>query len=319
MSAIIPSCQPYFYGAITHDPKVDAEVLRKAMKGIGTDESALIKVIANRCWEEKRAIIAEFHSKFGKDLIKEIKSEVSGNFETALVALLTEPANYDYDCLLDAMKGLGTNENTLIEILVTRGNAQTAKLTELFHTRQSKSLEAWIKSETSGDFKKVCEYLLEHRDETGVVDPALAVADAKTLYGAGEGKIGTDEKTFISILTKRNFLQLRETDRVYDATQKHSLKHAIETEFSGNVKVALLAIIAFAKNPYEYFASLLHDAMEGAGTNDKKLIRVIVSQQHYIEPIKVAYAHKYHKSLKDAISSETSGDYKKLLLDLINA
>eukprot|EP01133_Synstelium_polycarpum_P016145 gene16145-19212_t len=266
------------------------------MKGIGTDESALIKVIANRCWEEKKAIIHEFNAKFGKDLIKEIKSEVSGNLENALIALMTEPAVFDYDCLLEAMKGAGTNESTLIEILVTRSNSQIAKISHLFEHRQSKSLEKWVTSETSGDFKKLCEYLLDPRDESQMVDPNLAKADADQLYHAGE-----------------------EVDRIYGSTRKHTLSKAIDSEFSGNIKKALLAIVDYSRNPYEYFATLLHESMAGVGTNDKKLIRVLVTQAHLIEPIKTAYAHKFGRSLKHDIEKDCSGDYKKLLIDLINA
>eukprot|EP01132_Coremiostelium_polycephalum_P004763 gene4763-5942_t len=299
--------QPYFYGTITHNPIEDAEKLRKAMKGIGTDESALIKVLANRCWEEKNAIIYEFQRLYKHDLIKDIKSETSGNFQSALVALLTEPCAYDVEQLYEAMKGAGTNENTLIEILVTRSNAQKAKISQLYHIRHGKHLSDAISSETSSHFKNMLIQLLAPRDETTFVDPVLVQQDVDRLYKAGEGKLGTDEKVFIEILTKRNYYHLREVARSYEHSHKrHSLQKAIESEFSGDIKNGLLAICNYSVDPYGYFAFLLHDSMAGAGTKNNKLIRTLITQAHIIEGIKTAYSHKYGKTLHAAISSSSS-------------
>src|SRR4051794_39344219 len=44
----------------------------------------------------------------------DIKSETSGNFENALVALVTDPVEYDCEVLRSAMKGAGTNEKLIV-------------------------------------------------------------------------------------------------------------------------------------------------------------------------------------------------------------
>ena len=43
-----------------------------------------------------------------------------------------------------------------------------------------------------------------------VVDLNQAREDAKALYKAGEGKLGTDESTFLRIFATRNYYQLRQ-------------------------------------------------------------------------------------------------------------
>lgn len=46
-----------------------------------------------------------------------LKSDLSGNFEKTALALLDRPSEYDARQLQMAMKGLGTNEAVLIEVL----------------------------------------------------------------------------------------------------------------------------------------------------------------------------------------------------------
>ena len=48
------------------DPKSDAEILRKAMKGFGTDEKAIIKVLANRSNYQRQEIEKAFKTMYGK-------------------------------------------------------------------------------------------------------------------------------------------------------------------------------------------------------------------------------------------------------------
>ena len=57
-----------------------------------------------------------------------MKSEISGDFEHAIISLMQSPAEYDASELYWAMEGAGTNEAALIEIMATRSNAEIAAI-----------------------------------------------------------------------------------------------------------------------------------------------------------------------------------------------
>lgn len=48
------------------DPSSDASVLRKAMKGFGTDEAAIIGVLAHRTSDERQQILLKYQQAYGR-------------------------------------------------------------------------------------------------------------------------------------------------------------------------------------------------------------------------------------------------------------
>ena len=71
-----------------------------------------------------------------QDLIKELKSELSGNLEECILALFEPKALYDAKSLRRAMRGAGTDEGCLIEILCTRTNAEIQAIKEAYKSRK---------------------------------------------------------------------------------------------------------------------------------------------------------------------------------------
>jgi len=301
------------------DAEKDSEALRKAMKGLGTDEKVVIDIIGARTGAQLRELATKYKSIFGRDLVDDLKSELSGNFKQACIDRFLTPAQFDATCLKNAIAGAGTDEDCLLEIFITRSNEELKQIKEAYHTLFKKELEKDVKGDTSGDFMRLCVSLLTgNRDQSNNTDPAAAAKEAGDLYKAGEGKIGTDEEKFNQIFCARNFAQLNLIFNEYSKISKKDIEKAVDSEMSGYLRVGMLGIIKTARNKPAYFAELLHASMKGAGTNDKALIRLILSRCEIdMVEIKKEFQTKYGKSLKSWVEGDTSGDYKKFLLKLI--
>ena len=70
-----------------------------------------------------------------QDLIRELKSELSGNIEGLILALMEPSSLYGAKCLRRAMRGAGTDERALIEILCTRTNNEIHEIKESYKER----------------------------------------------------------------------------------------------------------------------------------------------------------------------------------------
>lgn len=302
------------------NPQDDAQALRKAMKGFGTDEAAIIAVLAKRTSDQRQAILTTYKQMFGRDLVKDLKSELSGKFEDVIVGLMTPLYEFLASELKAAMKGAGTDEDCLIEILCTRTNAEISTIKQIYKQKYGKDLEKAVVSETSGDFQRILVSMLTCSRQEGVpVDANKAAEDAQQLYQAGVAKWGTDESTFNAILASQSYDQLRQVFREYVRFANHDIMEAIKKEMSGNFRQALLTIVKSVYNTELYFAEKLHDAMKGAGTDDKTLIRIVVSRcETDLAIVKQEYQRAYGKSLEDAIKGDTSGDYRKVLMALVS-
>ena len=296
----------------------DAETLRNAMKGFGTDENTLIKVVGNRTNRQRQIIKEQYKAAFGRDLISDLKSELHGKMEDAFVALFTDPIEFDADSLRDALHGAGTDEDTLIEIIASRNNQQLFAIKQCYNTKYKRDLEADIKSDVHGTLQNLLVSLLQgKRSMNPNPDQGRCAAIAKEIFDAGEAKLGTDESAFNKYFVSLSPVELICVAQHYHKLTGHTILEAIEKEFHGDSKKAFKTIVYATLSPSEYFATRVNKAIKNFGTKDHLLMRVLITRDEIDMPtIKQYYKQLYGKDMIEEIKSDIHGEYQKLMIEL---
>ena len=295
------------------------EILRRACEGAGTNEDDICKVIASTNNTERALIRKLYNQKYNEDLVTRLQSELSGDFKEAAVGSFMTPTEYDAYCLNGAMKGLGTREGVLNEIIGSRTPQELQAIKQVYAANYGEMLDKAVESETSGSYQKLLLALLQGQRRFGVQpDMAGCQQDAAALYQAGEGKWGTDEATFTRIFSTRSPDELALINQYYKQNTGKGLLGAIDAEFSGDEKDLLNTVVRANVYPHGFYAKNIYDSVKGAGTNDSKLIRNVCARHAVDLPyIKQAYQTDYGSDMLTDIQSDTSGHYRQILSALV--
>ena len=301
----------------------DVETLKKSLKIGGAekvDENAIIKLLANRNNIMRQQLRNYYNQKYNRDLVSDLKAELDGKFETAIVALLDDPFIYDAKSLHKAMKGVGTDTDACIEIICTRPNWYLKNIMTAYTNLTGGDLIKDLKSEVKlmgNTGILLCDLLQCQRSENPTPNKETIEKYADDLIKGGIQKLGTDEKLFMDILTKTSTPELQLLIDTYQKKAGESLLVSIDKEFSGDVKKTLKTIIYANTTPSEYFATRVNEAITSAGQKDELLMRILITRDEVDMPkIKECYKRLYGKDMVESVKEATLGDYKNLLVEL---
>jgi len=217
------------------------------------------------------------------------------------------------DLLRYATKGAGTAERYLVLVLAPASNQEIADIQRV----DPKAVDMVLGDVHFGNFAKMVRNLITGtREESPLVDDNDARQTAELLYKAGEGRLGTTDSVFVDIFTKRSNLFLQRVAFFYVQTHKrHTLQKAIKGETSGSYKSLLMAL---SKPRYEFYADALWKAMHGLGTDDNALVFIFsILTKAELKQVAMIFQQKRGKPLASMIRGDTSGNYERLLLELL--
>lgn len=301
------------------NPSKDADDLRKAMRGLGTDEATIISILSSRSFDQRVQIATKYVASFGKDLKSHLKSELSGKFEDLVLLSIGTLSEMLATTIYKAVKGAGTHEQLLIQAIIPYSNPIIRGIAPAYQKLFGRDVIQDIKSDTSRDFEKILVAMLQgHREENVNVNMSEAAADAELLYNAGEKILGTEEAVFTRILAQKSFEHIKAVNEAYRQRFGHGLDRAINKETSGDYKNTMLAIVNFAVNKNELLAEWFYKSMRGLGTDDWSLMQLTLGRSEIdLQDVKEAYQRKYGKTLLKAIEGDTSGDYRRMYQALV--
>ena len=135
--------------------------------------------------------------------------------------------------------------------------------------------------------------------------------DVRMLHEAGAGRWGTDEGRFVETLCGASREYRTQLYDEYGRVYGRPLDDVIRGEIGGACGTALAHLVT----PTALcLAKKLRAAMEGLGTDDGELIRIVVTQrERHLAAIMACFEDAYDRTLRDWIESECGGHYSAAL------
>ncbi|XP_073010803.1 annexin Gh1 [Typha latifolia] len=296
----------------------DCEQLRKAFQGWGTNEDLIISILAHRSATQRRAIRQTYAEIYGEELLKSLDDEISGDFERAVILWTLDPAERDAVLANEAVRKWNPSNRVLIEIACARTSGELFAVRQAYHARFKRSLEEDVAAHTSGDFRKLLVPLVSsYRYEGGEVNVSLAKSEAKVLHENISDK-AYDHEELIRILTTRSKAQLIATLNHYNDEFGNPINKDLKSDPKDDFLTGVRAVARCICCPERYFEKVIRFAINGMGTDENALTRVITTRAEVdLKVIKEVYNKRNTVPLDRAVAGDTSGDYEKMLLALL--
>ncbi|XP_057807820.1 annexin-like protein RJ4 [Salvia miltiorrhiza] len=302
-----------------HSAVADAETLRKAFQGWGTDEKTIIGVIGRRNANQRKMIRQAYEELYHEDLVKRLESELSGDFEKAVYRWILDPEEREAVLLNVAMKKKPVVDyRTIIEISCISSPDELLAIKRAYQNRYHHSVEEDLAQHASGDLRKLLVGVVGvYRYNGDEINARLANSEADCLHKAISDKAYGDEEV-VRIITTRSKLQILATLNKYKDDHSTSITKNLRDDPSSDYVVALRTAIRCITDHHKYYEKVIRHALSMAGTDEDSVTRVIVTRaEKDLKGIKAVYLKRNSVSLEAAIAKETSGDYKAFLLTLL--
>ena len=234
-------------GVFKTPAEYDADLLYTAMKGIGSDKNVITEVLCFRDQKRINEIKAKFQEKYGKDLVAEIKSETSGDYQKIVLQLLEGGRQENAQADLQKCSGiadelykagedkLGTDEATFIKYFTSLSPAELLLVCKEYHKKYKKNMIDVLKSEFDGNEKNLLIRILY-----SMFSPSEYFAEQIMYAVAGAG---TNDAQLIRCIISRYSIDMKKVKKYYKKLYNKELLDAVKDDVSGNYGKILEALI----------------------------------------------------------------------------
>ena len=276
------------------------------------DENTITEITMNHSNAERVKLRSDYKAKFNRELLDDLKKYTSSDLSTLLISIYRDPVEYDAELLYRAMKGIGTEDDIVIEVISFRSFERLSQIKQKFQELYGNDLVKDIESETSGEYRTALKNLLEterSKNQNPDLDNCKKIAEELN---------NANESVFVKYFTSLSTEELILVGKEYHKAYKKNLVQLVESKTSGDLQKLLKNIMYGLISPSEYFARQIATAVKGVGTNDTQLIRSVVSRaDEDMKLIKRYYKKLFQKEMAEEVKADTSGNYQKILLFLI--
>ena len=307
------------YMSLDHIAQYDCTVIRSCCIGMGTNDEELIHTLTSRSKTQLARVDKFYRLKYDMCIAEQIADECSGDYKTFLTSMCKSAAVVDAQMIHEAMDGIGTDDDVLVELCCTRSCLEIKQMKEAYARLFGRPLIQVVRSETSGAYQKLLvRVLLGVRSENKTVSRGAASQQAAALHKAMSKRIA-DRDAIIDILTRTAPPQLGVVDEVYTERYGVSLGGAIDAAINSTVSGGFKRVCkTLIKEPVTVFCELLNKAFEGWGTDEDAIMRIIGGHDKAtVNAIRDRYGEIYHKPLIEDLDSELSGDFKAAVINWV--
>lgn len=227
--------------------EAECDMIKKACKGMGTDERLLYPIIAGRTNQDMIALKRKFFNLNDKDLGKVLDSELGGKFEGLIFnCLQAAEADYDPDYhnsdKVDEDTGafysmgegkFGTDETGLFKLLCSSPSEHLQAVNQRYAERYDVTLFKAINDEMAGKTGAAAVFLLGMK-----LKPYETVA--KLIHTATKGG-GTDEDLLTCTIVRYQ-LHLQKIMEAYIELYGKTLQDTLDREIRGDYKKVLVSL-----------------------------------------------------------------------------
>ncbi|CAI9769472.1 unnamed protein product [Fraxinus pennsylvanica] len=296
-------------------PVADAEALRKACQGWGTDEKAIISILGRRNAIQRKLIRQAYEDMYQEDLVKRLESELSGDFEKAIYRWTLDPEDRDVVLLNVAIKQLPILDyRVIVEISCIRSHEELLAIKRAYQIRYKHSVEEDLAQHATGDIRQALSVYRYNGEE---INARLASSEAEILHRVISEKAYNHEET-IRIITTRSKVQILATLNHFKDDYGTSITKHLRDDSSHEYLSALRTAIQCICDHHKYYEKVVRCALNKPGTDKDSLTRVIItSAEKDLKEIKELFQKRNSRPLEHAVGKDTSGDYKAFLLTLL--
>ena len=282
------------------------------------DEDKLYQILSTTTNLDRQIIRRYYKKMYNVPIQTDIKSKLSSSLQEITLDLFDLSYEFDARELHRALTSFMADDNTIIEIFATRPKSHLDLIQKIYKKFYKNSIRDDIRKLKSKEFS---EFLLTILTVQRPTEQTISNNDAynisKDIIKHGLKTYGTDVNLFKDVFLEKSREDLILISRAFFELYKKSLYDSIESEASGRNAKLLKGIFFGIITPAQWFAKKVFKSIDGLGTDEKTLNRVMVSRAEIdMDAIREYYFRDRKTDIKNDIHGDTSGTYRKLLINL---
>lgn len=283
------------------DQLKDAEELHNSLENKEVEK--VVEIICSRSNEQRIKIAEAYVSSFGTELSKAIDSKLSGNVKDLILGCLLSKVDFDAGEIYRSIRGAGTDEDLLSEIIATRPSRQIAHIRERYKNIYGESLDDAIKGDTSKYYKNILIAIIQGKRSDNPYPNSQKMKEMVEKLKGSDGKYQND--FFVKYFSTCSYGEICTICRLFESTYKENILEVIKNEMDKDAYNFVKIFLHYISDSGTYFAEKLH------GFKEKDLTRILISRSEVnMDEIRDAYKELYKTDLIDDLKENTKGEYQ---------